>query len=138
MSSELRPAWKTNERPAPPNASRQAFLTHDLDRYADELWWKEQNPSLALGPPSWRWLSAAYTSIAMLNRPGAVERITTPMLILCADHDQLVSAKAVHAIANRLPNAMLRTFGDDCAHEILREADGPRDQALTAIDEFLA
>jgi lysophospholipase len=138
MSSELKPAWKSNERPAPPNASRQAFLTHDTDRYAEELWWKEKDPTLALGPPSWPWLSAAYRSIAGLNKLGAVEAITTPVLVLCADADQLVSAQAIHGYAKRLPNAKLVAFGNDVAHEILRERDPARDRALGAIRDFIA
>ena len=135
--SALRPAWKSNERPAPPNASRQAFLTHDKARYADELWWKERHRELALGPPSWSWLAAAYRSIDTLQRDGAVEHIVTDVLILCADADQLVRARAIREFASRLPNARLVAFGDDTAHEILREADGPRNRALAAIDEFL-
>ena len=137
LKNEMRPAWKRNEKPSPPNASRQGFLTHDADRYADELWWKQQNPSLSLGPPSWSWLAAAYRSIAALNRRGGVEHIETPILILCAERDELVSAKAIHKFASRLPNATLVVFGDDTAHEILREADGPRNRALAAIAEFL-
>jgi lysophospholipase len=137
LSSELKPAWKNNERPAPPNASRQAFLTHDVDRYADELWWKEQNPALALGPPSWMWLSAAYRSIALLNKPGVIESVTTPILILCADADQLVSAKATHIYATRLRHAKLVAFGNDVAHEVLRERDPARNRALAAISDFI-
>ena len=137
IKNELRPAWKHNEKPSPPNASRRAYLSHDKDRYDDELWWKEKDPSLALGPPSWRWLASAYSSIAGMNRAGAVEHITTPVLILCAEEDQLVSAKEIHKFAVRLPNATLVVFGDDTAHEILREADGPRNRALAAISEFL-
>ena len=136
-SSELKPAWKHNEKPSPPNASRQAYLTHDVERYADELWWKEKDPSLTLGPPSWRWLSAAYKSIARLNRANAVEHISVPMLILCAEYDQLVSPKAIHRFAARLPSATLVVFGEESAHEILREADGPRNRALAAVEEFL-
>jgi lysophospholipase len=138
LKNEMRPAWKRNEKPSPPNASRQGFLTHDPYRYADELWWKSQNPSLSLGPPSWGWLAAAYRSIAGLNRRGAVEHINVPILILCAQQDELVSAKAIHHFAARLPSAHLVVFGDDTAHEILREADGPRNRALAAISEFLA
>jgi lysophospholipase len=138
ISSELKPAWKTNERPAPPNASREAFLTHDPDRYADELWWKDQNPSLALGPPSWPWLSAAYRSIAGLKKPGVIEAITTPILILCANEDQLVSARAVYDIAARLPNERLVVYDAGVAHEILRERNSTRDHALAAISDFIS
>jgi lysophospholipase len=137
LSNDLKPAWKHNEKPSPPNASRQAYLTHDLERYADELWWKDRDPALTLGPPSWQWLAAAYASIVRLNQPGAVEHIALPVLILCAEHDQLVSAKAVHTFAARLPDATLVVFGEESAHEILREADGPRNRALAAIEEFL-
>jgi lysophospholipase len=137
IKNEMRPAWKHNEKPSPPKASRRAYLTHDNDRYDDELWWKAKNPSLTLGPPSWRWLASAYSSIAGLNKPSAVEHIGIPVLILCAEEDQLVSAKAIHSFAVRLPNATLVVFGEDTAHEILREADGPRNRALAAISEFL-
>lgn len=138
LAGPAKPAWKTNERPAPPNASRQAFLTHDVERYADELWWKEADPSLAIGPPSWPWLAAAYRSVATLNRSGAVEDVKTPILILCADADQLVSAKAIRKFAGRLSHAKLVAFGPEVAHEILRERDSPRDRALEAIRDFLA
>jgi lysophospholipase len=137
IKNELRPAWKNNEKPSPPNASRRAYLTHDDARYDDELWWKDRDPSLMLGPPSWGWLAAAYASIGRLNRKGAVESIQTPILILCAEVDQLVSPRAIHEFASRLPNATLVVFGDDTAHEILREADGPRNRALASIEEFL-
>ncbi|MDQ3139519.1 MAG: alpha/beta hydrolase, partial [Pseudomonadota bacterium] len=39
-----RRAWKSNERPAPPERSRQTYLTSDPDRYADEVWWHRQQP----------------------------------------------------------------------------------------------
>jgi lysophospholipase len=137
IKNELKPAWKKNEKPSPPNASRRAYLTHDDARYDDELWWKDRDPSLALGPPSWGWLAAAYASIGRLNKKGAVESVETPILILCAEADQLVSPRAIHVFASRLPNASLVVFGDDTAHEILREADSPRNRALDAIEEFL-
>ncbi len=137
LKSEMRPAWKRNEKPAAANASRQGFLTHDAERYADELWWKKTNPSLALGPPSWSWLAAAYRSLAGLKRTSVIEQVKTPILILCAERDELVSARAIHAFAARLPMATLLVFGDDTAHEILREADGPRNRALAAIAEFI-
>ncbi len=138
VTSDLRPAWKHNERPSPPGASRQAYLTHDDERYADELWWKEADPSLALGPPSWAWLAAAYASISVLNKSAAIEMIATPVLVLCADADKLVSPKAIRNYVERLPNARLVAFGDDTAHEILRERDETRARALAAIAEFLA
>ena len=136
LGEPARPAWKHNERPAA-FASRQALLTHSDDRYADELWWKEQDPSLALGPPSWAWLATAYESAAKLESPGLLEAVTTPVLILVADADRLVDPAAARRAAARLPNARLVRFGPESRHEILREADAVRLKALAEIDAFL-
>lgn len=132
-----RAAWKVNERPAPPWASRQRFLTSDVDRYADEMWWKTEKPELELGPPSLRWLEQAYGSAVDLERPGTVEHIETPMLVIGTQGDKLVSPAAIPRFAARLPNATLTMFGTDVAHEILRERDGPRDEAIALIDAHL-
>lgn len=130
-------AWPENERPTRANASRQGFLTHDSERYADELWWREQHPELALGPPSLGWLAAAHRSMQQSAVPGGLESVKTPVLIIGTDGDQLVSPRAIRDFAARLPNVRLHMFGREVAHEILREADAPRDVALGMIDQFL-
>lgn len=132
-----RAAWKANERPTLPGASRQKFLTHCLDRYADELWWKAEAPELELGPPSWSWLATAYASTAALEAPGRLEAVETPVLLIAADEDKLVDPAATRRAAARLPNGELHVFGAESAHEILREADPVRTRALTLIDAFL-
>jgi lysophospholipase len=130
-------AWKVNERPGVPIRGRQALLTHDAARYEDELWWKAQKPEIAVGPPSWAWVAEAYRSTLALEAPGRLEQVMTPLLLLAADHDRLVDARAVRRAAARLPNARLRAWGPESAHEILREADAVRDAALAEIDGFL-
>lgn len=137
LFGDRRPAWSGNERPASSATPRQALLTHDDARYADELWWRSTDPSLALGPPSWAWLSAAYRSIDFLNRADSVASISVPVLLLCAEHDRLVSAAATRDMAARMPAARLLSFGAESAHEILRERDPVRQRALAAIEEFL-
>ncbi len=137
LTANHQPAWKANERPASRGMSRQSFLTNDPDRYADELWWKSANPALELGPPSWHWLAAAYASIAALCRPGAVERVQVPVLIVATEGDKLVSPSAVRDFAARLPRAELVMLGREVAHEVLRERDGPRRRAMDAILRFL-
>ncbi len=132
-----RAAWKVNERPAPRGTSRQRFLTHDSDRYSDELWWKKEKPELELGPPSLKWLEQAYGSVLKLRQPGVVEHISIPMLVLGTKGDQLVSPAAIPQFAARLPHCTLKMFEPDVAHEILRERDGPRDEAIALIDSLL-
>lgn len=129
-------AWKTNERPAAAHASRAGFLTHDSDRYADELWWKTEQPELALGPPSIKWLADAYQSAVTL-RDADLSGLATPVLALGTWGDKLVSPAAIAAIVPRIPGAVLHMYGREVAHEILREIDSVRDDALARIDEFL-
>lgn len=133
-----RMAWKANERPSVPGASRKAMLTHDPDRYQDELWWRRTNPEIALGPPSWAWVAEAYRSTLAMEAPGALERVQVPILLIGADADRLVDPAAIRRAAARLPRAELHMFGRESAHEILREADPVRNRALALIDEFLA
>jgi lysophospholipase len=129
-------AWKTNERPAVAHASRAGFLTHDRDRYDDELWWKTEKPELALGPPSIKWLADAYRSAVGL-RDSNLESLTTPMLAFGTWGDRLVSPNAIADMIPRITSAKLHMFNETVAHEILREADGPRDEALAQVDSFL-
>ena len=129
-------AWKHNERPAPPGSTRQSYLTSCADRYGDELWWRLQQPGFDLGPPSWGWLDAAYRSMKQLS-PERLRAVETPVLLLGTDRDRLVSPTAIRRAARLLPHAELQMF-PAAAHEILRESDPVRLEALARIDAFLA
>jgi lysophospholipase len=114
------------------------LLTADAARYADEDWWLAAHPELRLGPPSWAWLDEAFTATARLRADPKLARLQTPVLMLVAEHDRLVDARAAAQVAARLPSATLVRFGKDAAHELLREADPIRRRAMSAIDDFLA
>lgn len=132
----MRPAWKTNERPYTATA-RESLLTHDLDRYADEIWWQQANPANVTGPPSWRWVSEAFRSTRELREDPALAALSTPLLALIAEHDGLVDAGAALVTLARVPGAKAVRFGKESAHEILRESDAVRNRALEEIDQFL-
>ena len=129
-------AWKANEIPVA-QASRQALLTHDADRYADELWWRDADPKLELGPPSWQWVREAFVSTRRVRDDSRLATMDVPTLMLVADADKLVRARSALAIAAALPDCKVIRFGPESAHEILREADPVRDRAVQAIDDFL-
>jgi lysophospholipase len=129
-----RPAWRRGD-PPPIGSRRNSYLTACPDRYEDELWWWQREPGYDLGAPSWGWLSAAYRSCARLT-PERLRGITTPVLLVGAERDRLVSAAAIYRAAALIPNAGLKMFADS-AHEILREADSVRLEALATIDAFL-
>jgi lysophospholipase len=132
-----RPAWKWSERPGEVPAGRQDLLTHDASRYADELWWREHRPELVMGPGSWGWVERAYASIRALFRPGKLEAIVTPVLILATSNDKLISVGAIEEAARRLKDVRLVRFGKEARHEILREIDPVRGRAMAASFEFL-
>ena len=136
IGDRRRPAWKWGDKPGQPPEGRGALLTHDAERYADELWWREARPETALGPGSWGWVERAAASMKVLEWPGFLEAVTAPVLLIATAADRLVGLAAIERAAKRLPNARLLRM-DDALHEVLREADPIRDRALAAIDEFL-
>lgn len=129
-----RGAWSENS--AKGSGHRQRNLTHSVERYEDEQWWRRSDSMLDVGPPTWGWLSDSWQSIAKLLAPGMLEKVETPILILCTEHDRLVLTSAVRQAAGRLPNVKL-VCNSKAAHEILREADPVRLWALSEIDRFL-
>jgi lysophospholipase len=129
------PAWSSDFDPSPSGSSRQAILTSCTERYADEIWWIRQQPGFALGAPSWGWLSAAYRSIGLVTAEK-LRKVETPVLLLGAERDRLVSADAIRRAASLIPHAELAML-PEAAHEILRETDELRLGALERIDGFL-
>lgn len=137
MGDPRRRAWKGDEKPELVPHIRSQLLTHDSDRYEDEQWWRAQRPDLVMGPASWGWIERALDSIRMLEKPGVLESVRVPVLVLGTKSDRLVSWRAIRRAAARLPGGKLVTFGPECRHEILREVDPVRDRALGAIRTFL-
>ncbi len=137
LGDPARPAWKWSEKPGEVPVGRADLLTHDKDRYEDELWWRDQRPELVMGPGSWGWVERAYASMRYLDRPGVLEAVQTPVLLLGAVHDKLVDFGAIKRAAVRLPKGELVSFGPESYHEILREVDPVRGRAMAAISDFL-
>ncbi len=129
-------AWKVSEKPMSSMSLRQKILTHDKDRYEDELAWWQIRPEVKLGPPSWHWVERAIASIRMQGEPRELEDIGIPVLLLATTADQLVSTPRILADSVRLPNAETLIFGKEAAHELLREADAVRYRCLRRIDQF--
>ncbi len=137
IGDPLRQAWKWSEKPGQLPAGRASLLTHDAERYADEVWWREHRPQLVMGPASWRWVERAYASWLKLEAPGALERVTVPVLIVSTASDKLVSHPANLAAARRLPGGEIMALGAEAHHEVLREVDAVRGPIMARIADFL-
>ena len=137
VGDPARPAWKWSEKPGEVPAARANLLTHDADRYADELWWREARPELVMGPGSWGWVERAYASCRHLFAPGTLEAVDVPVMAVATTADRLVRFAPIEEACRRIPAAELVRFEAEAAHEILREVDAVRDRAMTAIARFL-
>lgn len=132
-----RAGWRYSEKPGQTEEYRSTLLTKSEERYADEQYWWAENPTLRTGPASWQWIEAAYRSMMKVAAPQFLSKVDTPVLILSTNDDKLVDPKAIRHAAHLLKNARHHEYGRESAHEILREADVVRDDALSRIDEFL-
>ena len=130
------PVWKAPPELSAPGSRRQHLLTRSPERYADELWWWEQQPGLNLGSPSWGWMRAAYRSSAATFTPAKLRSVDLPVLLIGTERDRLVSPAAIRSAAELLPRGELKMY-PDARHEILREADPIRQDALATIKAFL-
>jgi lysophospholipase len=124
---------RTNfDRPFEGNA-----LTADPRRFAVEKNAVAQNPDLALGGVTFAWLMATFASIANIRRPGFLEEVRVPVLMVAAGTDRVVSVTAQKSACRRLPNCRLLIISE-ARHEILMETDDIRTRFWEAFDAFIA
>lgn len=130
--------WPSHRRTPGVKDVIQTSLTHSVERFEREARFELDRPDIVLDAPTWGWLRAAYRSLAVVAQPGYLEQLRTPLLILASEGDKVVSTPAIVRAAERLPDARLHLYGRQVAHEILREVDAVRDDALARIDAFFA
>jgi lysophospholipase len=74
---------------------------------------------------------------AALEKPGVIESIDIQISVFGTKGDKLVSPEAIVEFTERMPFADLKMYNVEVAHEILRERDDVREDALSLIDFFL-
>jgi lysophospholipase len=131
------PMWKSPAAMLVPGGRRNRNLTGSRERYEDELYWWGVQPGFNIGPPTFGWMRAAFRSRATAFTPEKLAKVDLPILIIGAEKDRLVSAAAIREAVAALPRAELLMM-PDAAHEILRDTDAVREEALARIDGFLA
>lgn len=105
-------------------------LTTDPSRFARFAAFVAAHPDLALGGPTWGWVSAALREMPKL-RPTP-----TPTLALIGEADAVVSAAAVARYVDRAPDAALTRL-NGARHEPFMERSDIQDRAWRAIASFL-
>ena len=137
IGRDKRRAWKVSEKPLEPEVLRQGLLTHDTQRYSDEFFWFAERSDVRLGPASWRWVERAYASTRSLRNRHNLCAVETPILFLATSADELVDHPTIERAVHLIPRAEMKLFGEECAHEIFREVDAVRNEALSASFRFL-
>lgn len=112
-------------------------LTSDRARHQRFADLQAAAPNAIIREPTYGWLKAATDAIDDLHRPGRFEKLKTPVRIVSAEFDQLVSSRDHGALASRSPLIDVVTV-KGALHEIMMERDEIRAQYWAAVDEFLA
>ena len=111
-------------------------LTRDRARYERMERLMRENPTLAIDWPTVGWLAATRRSVAVLRSRGYPERVGTPVLMIGAADDRVVSNAAQARLAARLPDCRLETI-PDARHEPLMETDDVRARVFALFDAFV-
>ncbi|MDR3506586.1 MAG: alpha/beta hydrolase [Caulobacteraceae bacterium] len=115
----------------------QDRLTHDRRRYDRARAQILADRDLALGSPTWGWLSAALKTTDWLRSGAEVTRISIPVVVVGAGDDALVLNSASKAVAARIPKGQYLEI-PGAYHEILMEADELRAPFWDAFDRLAA
>jgi lysophospholipase len=118
----------------PPGSARQLLLTSDAARYADEGWWVRHDPRLAMGSVTWGWLAEALAACRVLVAEAQAVPLPVPVKVLLAARERLVLNRATEAALAQRAELVVLAGG----HELLREADALRADALAQALDFLA
>ena len=103
------------------------LLTRDPARFQRTQARIDENPQLAIGGLTVGWMSAALRSMRRLFDEGAIEALTTPVLMVCAGHDQRVANAPAMELARRLVGGRVQVI-PDAEHELMMERDDVRDR----------
>jgi len=120
--------------------SRKCFagnrLTRDPHRFQQTIQMIIDNPDVAIGGVTVGWLDATFHSIQHMMADGYPESITTPVKMISAGGDEIVSIAAQKTICKRLPNCDFVMI-PDALHELLIETDSVLEEFWAIFDEFI-
>lgn len=113
-------------------------LTHDAARYNI---WREQLfacPHLAVGSPTWGWLSFALKlgETILKDKNKVAKKVRTPVTVLCSGDDHLIAKQPSKAFVKKLGKATYVEIAG-AEHEILIEAEEYRREAFVELDKLL-
>ena len=115
---------------------RDNFLTSDQYRFDRVYRLICKEPALGVKGLSLGWIYEAVKRTNKFKEKKWGANVESPILLLNATQDRLVSPSENVQILNRFKNSNIENI--DSRHEIFMESDSIRNQAWTKVDEFLA
>jgi lysophospholipase len=112
-------------------------LCHDPEQFQilhDEI---RKNPDLAIGGVTWGWLNAAFESIEILKNEVFLQNIKTPVLILGAQNDAVVSLAAQKKLSRKLAHGDFYCI-EGAFHELMFETPRIREKFWSLFDRFMS
>lgn len=133
LGGARRPVWGVKEHSL---AFEGNVLTSDRARHQRFADLQAAAPNAIIREPTFGWLKAATDAIDDLHRQNRFARLKTPVMIVSAENDALVSTKDHAALAKRSPlvdDVVIR----GALHEIMMERDDIRALFWAAVDAFV-
>ncbi len=111
-------------------------LTSDEARYARVSAVMQALPQFVVGAPTIGWLHSAFQVMNRFRHPRYAMEIATPILILAAGADRIVSTRATERFAARLKAGRCITLAN-ARHQVMAERDAVREQFWAAFEAFI-
>jgi lysophospholipase len=111
-------------------------LTSDTARYDRMTPVLRAAPELGIGDPTIGWTNAAFRQMRQFEDADFPRRTHTPILVLAAGNDALISIDAIEGFASRLKAGRFITI-PYARHAILIDRDPIRAQFWAAFDSFI-
>jgi lysophospholipase len=112
------------------------IITSDRARYARTTAIVQAAPELAIGDPTIGWTNAAFRLMRQFEDPDYARRTLTPILVIAAGADRVISTPVIEHFASRLKAGRFITIPYS-AHDVLMERDSFRSQFWAAFDAFI-
>ncbi|MEO5806349.1 alpha/beta hydrolase [Devosia sp.] len=130
------PVGRKADKPASEATFPNNPLTSDLLRYMRSVDILRADPSLGIAAPTIRWSAAAMAAMAEAGQDSFPGRIRTPVLMLAAARDQVVSTSAIEQLGLRMRTGRHAVIAG-ARHEMFVENDFIRGQVFAAFDAFI-
>lgn len=112
-------------------------LTSDPERHERFRQLQEASPEACIAAPTYGWLNAGMAAMDDILKPERLKDLKTPVLIISAEDDRLVSS-ATHQSLAEAYDLIDAVMVKEALHEILMERDAFRAEYWAHFDRFTA